>query len=106
MKSPALNNAGLQKVCRFFGFVVSNCPSCLAVCFTWPQVALTHHVFQFWFIRRCCWRCQALGAPAKRTGEALDHLGQRLPATANLLLDTTNRIWLNCSQSPSDLSIS
>src|SRR6185295_15188283 len=21
-------------------------PSCLAVCFTWPQVALTHHVFQ------------------------------------------------------------
>src|SRR5215813_8265740 len=43
-KNPALNNAGLQSRLKFFGFVVSNYPSCLAVCFTWPQVALTHHV--------------------------------------------------------------
>ena len=28
------------------------CPSCLAVCFAWPQVALTHHVFQLCLYRR------------------------------------------------------
>src|SRR5437867_9551987 len=31
---------------KFFGFVLWNSPSCLAVCFAWPQVALTHHVFK------------------------------------------------------------
>jgi len=45
-KNPALNNAGLQESSEVFGFAVSNYPSCLAVCFTWPQVALTHHVLQ------------------------------------------------------------
>jgi hypothetical protein len=44
MKSPALNNAGLQIRLKFFGSPLS-CPSCLAGYFTWPQVALTHHVF-------------------------------------------------------------
>jgi hypothetical protein len=29
-----------------FRFVLGELPSCLAVCFTWPQVALTHHVFK------------------------------------------------------------
>jgi hypothetical protein len=31
---------------KCFGSSVPNSPSCLAVCFTWPQVALTHHVFK------------------------------------------------------------
>ncbi len=30
-----------------FRFVLCELPSCLAVCFAWPQVALTHHVFQW-----------------------------------------------------------
>src|SRR6476620_8773831 len=34
----------LPEVFRVWSFRA--CPSCLAVCFTWPQVALTHHVFQ------------------------------------------------------------
>src|SRR6185295_20224826 len=29
----------------YSGLSFRACPSCLAVCFTWPQVALTHHVF-------------------------------------------------------------
>ena len=37
------------------------CPSCLAVCFTWPQVALTHHVFQL-----CLYRC-AIGLSRQPT---------------------------------------
>jgi|ERR1041384_5277933 hypothetical protein len=41
-KSPALaNNAGLH---QNFPEPLKNSPSCLAVYFTWPQVALTHHV--------------------------------------------------------------
>src|ERR1043165_6580230 len=41
-KSPALaNNAGLH---QNFPEPLKNSPSCLADCFTWPQVALTHHV--------------------------------------------------------------
>src|ERR1051325_710465 len=45
-KNPAPNNAGLQYSHEVFR-VSSDwvCPSCLAVCFTWPQVALTHHVY-------------------------------------------------------------
>src|ERR1051325_3481219 len=46
--SPAPNNAGPRKAGILFAG--SSCeasrdgPSCLAVYFTWPQVALTHHV--------------------------------------------------------------
>ena len=39
-KIPAPNSAGLQQARSFCG------PSYLADCFTWPQVALTHHVCQ------------------------------------------------------------
>src|SRR6185436_4164471 len=46
MKNPALNNAGLQIHFEVFSVRFLNSPSCLAVCFAWPQVALTHHVFQ------------------------------------------------------------
>jgi hypothetical protein len=45
--SPALNNAGLQFRLKFVGSFISY-PSCLAGYFTWPQVALTHHVFHRW----------------------------------------------------------
>jgi len=41
-KPRAANNAGLSA--KTFGRLKDS-PSCLAVCFTWPQVALTHHVF-------------------------------------------------------------
>jgi hypothetical protein len=44
IKSPALNNAGLQNRFEVFGFLQRR-PSCLAGYFTWPQVALTHHAF-------------------------------------------------------------
>src|ERR1041384_6474595 len=40
-KPRAANNAGLH---QNFPEPLKNSPSCLADCFTWPQVALTHHV--------------------------------------------------------------
>src|SRR5688572_9842242 len=42
-----------------FGTVLSNSPSCLADYFPWPQVALTHHVFQLLLIRSAQLICQA-----------------------------------------------
>src|SRR5437773_12274016 len=37
---------GTSNPSEVFGSLLSNAPSCLAVCFTWPQVALTHHAFR------------------------------------------------------------
>jgi len=54
MKSPALNNAGLQNRFEVFLGSLFSCPSCLAGYFTWPQVALTHHVFH-----RCLYASRA-----------------------------------------------
>jgi len=44
MKKPRANNAGLQNQFEVFRDSTRR-PSCLAGYFTWPQVALTHHVF-------------------------------------------------------------
>ena len=43
-KSPAPNNAGLSKKAYSISLHGKDSPSCLADCFSWPQVALTHHV--------------------------------------------------------------
>jgi len=43
-ESPALNNAGLSNKAYSISLYGKDSPSCLAVCFSWPQVALTHHV--------------------------------------------------------------
>src|SRR5690242_15523445 len=85
-KNPALNNAGLQKVCRFFGFVVSNCPSCLAACFTWPQVALTHHVLR---LRLYAWRRETVKSHNPpgllRVGKNTDLVAELLTAFDKIL---------------------
>jgi len=37
---------GTSSPSEVFGSSYANLPSCLADCFAWPQVALTHHVFK------------------------------------------------------------
>jgi hypothetical protein len=45
MKKSRAKQRGTSIRLKCFGSCFTNSPSCLAVCFTWPQVALTHHVF-------------------------------------------------------------
>src|SRR6185436_16442243 len=46
MKKSRAKQRGTSIPFEVFSVRLLNSPSCLAVCFAWPQVALTHHVFQ------------------------------------------------------------
>jgi len=60
-KKARAKQRGTSNTTEVFRVWPLGCPSCLAVCFTWPQVALTHHVFQL-----CLYRC-AIGLSRQLT---------------------------------------